>query len=93
MAVWLPEIVKVLEPFAPELIVAPPAKVTVNVPCETVNWVEAKLPSTSLTLIVLAPVKLKATSSFTVCAAGTVFTGASLRPLISIVRVLDVSVT
>ena len=47
----------------------------VSVPLLTVNWVVAKLPSTSFTL---RPVIASGVSSLTVCAATTVLTGASL---------------
>ena len=49
-----------------------------SVPCATVRRVVATLPSTSLTLMAWAPVKVSAVSSFTVWAPGTVFTGAVL---------------
>ena len=64
--------------MAPALIVAPPVRVTVSVPCATVTRVVATLLSASLTLMAWAPVKVSAVSSFTVWAPGTVFTGAVL---------------
>ena len=65
-------------PFAPALIVAPPARLTVTVPFVTVSCVVDRLPSTSLTL---TPPIESAVSSFTVCAPGTVFTGPSFTEL------------
>ena len=61
-------------PLVPELIVAPPVRLTVTVPLLTDNCVVARFPSTSFTL---TPVIDSATSSLTVCAPGTVFTSAS----------------
>ena len=61
-------------PFAPALIVAPPARLTVTAPLPTVNCVVERLPSTSLTL---TPEIESAVSSLTLCAPGTVFTGPS----------------
>ena len=66
--------VSVPVPFAPALIVAPPARLTFSVPLPTVSCVVARLPSTSVTL---TPAIDSAVSSATVCAPGTVFTGAS----------------
>ncbi len=63
------------EPFAPALIVAPPATLTVTVPFVTLSCVVERLPSTSLTL---TPLIESAVSSFTLCAPGTLFTGPSL---------------
>ena len=77
MSASLPDTVRVAVPSAPALMVAAPASVTVSVPFTTVNWVLARFPSTSVTLMVFAPVNASAVSSFTVCAPGTVFTGAS----------------
>ena len=71
---WVPARVRVPVPFAPALIVAPPARLTVTVPLPTVSAVVARLPSTSVTE---SPLIDSAVSSLTVCAPGTVFTGAS----------------
>ena len=79
MSVSEPEMVKVLEPFAPAEMVAP-LKVTFNVPFRTLSWVEAR-PSTSVALMVKPPLNAKAVSSSTDCAPGTVLTGASLTAL------------
>ncbi len=70
----VPESVSVELPLAPALTVAPPARLTFNVPLATVICVVATLPSTSLTEI--PPIESNV-SSFTVCAPGTVFTGPS----------------
>ena len=76
-------------PFAPALIVAPPARLTVTVPLPTVSAVVAKLPSTSVTE---SPLIDSAVSSLTVCAPGTVFTGASLT-LVTLIVTVSVSAT
>ncbi len=70
----VPDSVRVEEPLAPALMLAPPARLTFNVPLATVSCVVARLPSTSLTEI--PPIESNV-SSFTVCAPGTVFTGPS----------------
>ena len=75
----VPESVRVELPFAPALIVAPPARLTVTAPLVTVRRVVERLPSTSLTL---TPPIESAVSSFTACAPGTALTGASFAPLI-----------
>ena len=74
----MPAKVKLLLLFAPTLIVTPPTKLTFNMPLLTVSRVVVRLPFTSLTEIVLMPAKASVTSSFTVCALGTVLTGAAL---------------
>ena len=74
----MPASLKLALALAPALIVAPPARLTVNVPLPTVSCVVAMLPSTSFTLIRFAPVNVSAVSSPTVLAPPTVFTGASL---------------
>ena len=74
----MPDSVRVEEPFAPALIVAPPARLTFSVPFVTLSCVVARLPSTSLTDI---PLIESALSSFTVCAPGTVFIGPSFTEL------------
>ncbi len=74
----VPESVSVELPFAPALTVAPPARLTFNVPLVTVSCVVERLPSTSLTDI--PPIESNV-SSFTVCAPGTAFTGPSLTEL------------
>ena len=78
--IWacVPESVRLEEPFAPALIVAPPARLTVTAPFVTVRRVVERLPSTSLTL---TPLIESAVSSFTVCAPGTVFIGPSFTEL------------
>jgi hypothetical protein len=83
--IWacVPESVSVELPFAPALIVAPPARLTVTVPLVTVKRVVERLPSTSFTLIVFGPVNVSAVSSFTVRAPGTVLTGASFTAVTS----------
>ena len=81
--------VSVVELFAPALIVAPPARLTVTVPLPTVSCVVARLPSTSLTL---TPPSASAVSSVTVCAPGTTFTGASLT-LVTVIATVSVSAT
>jgi hypothetical protein len=45
----VPDSVSVELPFAPALMVAPPARLTLSVPLVTVSWVLDRLPSTSLT--------------------------------------------
>ena len=75
MSACVPEIVSVAEPFAPALIDAPPASVTLSTPLATVSCVVARLPSASATEIVLPPVNARAVSSATICAPGTVLTG------------------
>ena len=84
ICVCVPLSVSVALPLAPALIAAPPASVTLSVPWLTVSCVLARLPSTSLTLIglPLALLKASAVSSLTVCAPGTVLTGASLVTVI-----------
>ena len=77
----VPDRVSVEEPLAPALMLAPPARLTLSVPFETLSCVVARLPSTSITLIVLAPVKTSTASSLTVRAPGTVLTGASFTEL------------
>ena len=72
------------------MMLAPPA-VTASVPCSIESCVEARLPSTSCTAIVLPPVKASAVSSLTVCGAGTVLTGASLTEL-TVLLTISVSV-
>ena len=62
-------------PLAPAPMVAPPARLTVSVPLPTDSATVPTLPSRSLTLM---PPIASAVSSFTVCAPGTVLTGASL---------------
>ena len=74
----VPESVRVEEPLAPALIVAPPARLTVTAPLVTVRRVVDRLPSTSLTL---TPPIESAVSSFTLCAPGTVLTGPSFTEL------------
>ena len=75
----MPDKVSVPLLFAPDEMLAPPARLTVSAPWSTDSCVEARLPSTSWTEIALPPVKPSGTSSFTVSVpAGTVFTGASL---------------
>ena len=77
--VWVPLRVRVEEPLAPALMVAPvEPRVTLRVPWVTVRRVVARLPSTSLTLMRAAPVKASEVSSLTVLALGTVLTGALL---------------
>ena len=78
--IWacVPDSVSVEEPFAPALMVAPPARLTVTVPFVTVSCVVARLPSTSFTEM---PAIESAVSSLTVCAPGTVFTGPSFTEL------------
>ena len=73
----MPLRVRVAEPLLPALMLAAPAKVTVTVPFVTPSCTVLRLPSTSLTLI---PARLSGVSSFTLCAPGTVFTGASFTP-------------
>ena len=58
---WLPE-----GASAPLLIVAPPARLTLSMPFVTVSLVVATLLFLSATLMVLPPLKARATSSFTV---------------------------
>ena len=67
------------------VIVAPEPLAGVIVPfiAETVVWTLAAPASTSATL---SPVKLRLVSSLTVCALGTVFTGASFTLMIVIVK-------
>ena len=74
----VPDSVRVEEPFAPALMVAPPARLTFSEPLVTVSCVVARLPSTSLTL---TPAMESAVSSLTVCAPGTVLTGPSFTEL------------
>jgi hypothetical protein len=74
----VPDRVRVEEPFAPALIVAPPASETFSVPLVTVSCVVDRLPSTSLTAI---PPTERTVSSLTDCAPGTVFTGPSFTEL------------
>ena len=74
----VPESVSVEEPFAPALMVAPPARLTFSAPFVTLSCVVARLPSTSLTEM---PAIESAVSSFTACAPGTVFTGPSFTEL------------
>ena len=85
----VPAEVSVDEPFAPALIVAPPARLTVTVPFVTVSCVVVRLPSTSLTL---TPPIESAVSSFTVCAPGTVFTGPSFTE-VTVIATASESVT
>ena len=75
--IWLalPLRVRVDEPFTPAPMVAPPVRVTVRAPWLTLSRVVTRLLSTSATLM---PVMASAVSSLTVCAPGTVLTGASL---------------
>ena len=89
--IWacVPESVRVELPLAPALIVAPPARLTFNVPLVTVSCVVARLPSTSLTL---TPLIESAVSSLTVCAPGTVFTGPSFTEL-TVIETASESVT
>ena len=81
MSVAMPDTVRLPDPFAPALILAAPAKVTVNVPFETPTETESRLPSTSLAEI---PPIVSGVSSFTVWAPGTVSAGTSLTPAICI---------
>ena len=74
------------------MIVAPPARLTVNAPFPTVSCVVAMFASTSLTLIRFAPVNVIGVSSATVTAPPTVFTGASFTAVTFTVTVA-VSVT
>ena len=74
----MPDRVRVELPLAPELIVAPPARLTFSVPFVTVSCVVERLPSTSFTE---TPLIESAVSSLTVCATGTVFTGPSFTGL------------
>jgi hypothetical protein len=74
----VPASVRVAEPFAPAPMVAPPARLTFSTPFATLSCVVARLPSTSLTLTALPPVKASAVSSLTLTAAGVEFTGPSL---------------
>ena len=69
---WVPESVSVELPFAPALMVAPPARLTLSVPLLTVSRVADRLPSTSLTEM---PAIESDVSSLTVCAPGTVLPG------------------
>ena len=98
---WVPDSVSVALPFAPALIVAPPARLTFSAPFVTESCVVARLPSTSLTE---TPLIESDVSSFTVCAPGTVFTGPSfteltviatasesVAPLLSVERTVSVS--
>ena len=57
-------------------MVAPPLKLTVNVPWATLSCVVGTVPSGSATVIKFAPVNASAVSSTTLSAPGTVFTGA-----------------
>jgi len=75
---WVPDSVRVEEPFAPALMVAPPARLTFNAPLVTLSCVVERLPSASLTAI---PAIEREVSSLTVCAPGTVFTGPSFTGL------------
>ena len=79
--------VTVTVPSAPASIVRLVVDASVNVPCETVNLTVRSVASTSATEIELefAALKTKAVSSFTLCAPGTVLTGASLTAVTSIV--------
>ena len=76
----VPRSVIVAVPLAPAKIVALPASVTLTVPLVALSWTSMfPLASTSLTVIAL-PLPLEKTSVAplaTVCAPGTVFTGAS----------------
>ena len=74
----VPDSVSVELPFAPALIVAPPARLTFSAPLVTLTCVVDRLPSTSLTEI---PPIGSAVSSLTVCAAGTTLTGPSFTEL------------
>ena len=74
MSACVPDKVRVFVPLAPALMVAAPDNVTVSVPLVTANCTVLKLPSASVTEM---PPIASAVSSFTVCAPGTVFTGAS----------------
>ena len=58
-------------------MVAPPLKLTVNVPWATLSFVVVTVPSGSATVIKFAPVNASAVSFATLSAPGTVFTGAS----------------
>jgi hypothetical protein len=86
---WVPDSVRVEVPFAPALIVAPPARLTVTAPLVTVRRVVDRLPSTSFTD---TPPIASAVSSFTLWAAGTVFTGPSLTAL-TVIAIESESVT
>ena len=83
----MPVSVTVPEPLPP--IVAPPPVVTLSVPLVTVSVVVSDPPSTSATD---TPAIDSGVSSTTVCAPGTVFTGASFTALTVTVTVA-VSVT
>ena len=89
--IWacVPDRVRVDEPFAPELMVAPPARLTFSVPFVTESCVVERLPSTSLTL---TPLIESTVSSFTVWAPGTVLTGPSLTEL-TVIETASESVT
>ena len=80
--------VSVLLLLAPALMVAPPSRDTLSLPWSTVRRVLARLPSTSWTL---RPVMARSVSSATVCAPGTVFSGASLTAVTSMLRVLSLT--
>ncbi|MCY1381475.1 hypothetical protein D9M69_693860 [compost metagenome] len=84
----MPARVSVALPLAPAEIVAPPPRSTVSVPLATLNWVVARLPSTSTTLM---PVIGRAVSSSTPWAPGTVLTGASLTG-VTVIEMLPASV-
>ena len=88
--IWacVPESVRVEDPLAPALIVAPPARLTFSAPLVTLSCVVERLPSTSLTL---TPAIESAVSSFTVCAPGTLFTGPSFTAL-TVIATLSESV-
>ena len=76
--IWaaLPESVTAAVPLPP--IVAPPPVATLSVPLVTVSVVVSGKPSTSATD---TPAMGSAVSSLTLCAPGTVFTGASFTGL------------
>ena len=76
--IWaaLPESVTAAVPLPP--IVAPPPVVTLSVPLVTVSVVVSGEPSTSATD---TPAMDSAVSSLTLCAPGTVLTGASFTGL------------
>ena len=86
--IWacVPDRVRVEEPLAPALMVAPPARLTLRAPLVTLSCVVARLPSTSFTEI---PAIESEVSSFTVCAPGTLFTGPSLTEVTVIATVSE----
>ena len=86
ICVCVPESVRVPVPLAPELIVAPPPRVTVIVPLATLSLVVDRLLSPSLTL---TPAIAKEVFLTTVWADGITLMGASTTELTVIATVLE----